>query len=41
MITLFLKCTECGSETEVKCDGDNAMYCPECLSVDTFEDIEE
>lgn len=38
---LDLYCKECDSEVEVGCDGDNAMLCPECLSVDCFEEIEE
>jgi hypothetical protein len=38
---LDLICTECGQDVEVYCDGDNAMLCPECLSVDCFEEIEE
>jgi ribosomal protein S27E len=38
---LHLKCTECGEEGEVYCDGENAMLCPECLAVDCFEEIEE
>lgn len=37
----FLKCKECESEVEVGCDGDNAMGCPECRSVDCFKDIDE
>jgi hypothetical protein len=41
MIFIDLICKECLSEVEVKCDGDNAMYCPECLSVDNFIEIEE
>ena len=38
---LFLYCKECDNEVEVYCDGDNAMLCPECLSVDCFEEIED
>lgn len=38
---LHLQCTECGEEVEVYCDGENAMLCPECLSVDCFTEIEE
>jgi ribosomal protein S27E len=35
---LDLKCKECGEDVEVYCDGDNAMMCPECLSIDCFEE---
>ena len=37
----WLKCKECDEIVEVGCDGDNAMMCPECLSVDCFTDIDE
>jgi virulence-associated protein VagC len=36
-----LLCNECDSEVEVYCDGDNAMICPECRSIDCFKEIEE
>lgn len=38
---IFLKCKECDAESDIYCDSDNAMLCPECLSVDCFEEIEE
>lgn len=34
-------CKECNNEVEVKFDGDNASMCPECRSVDCFEEIED
>lgn len=38
---LDLHCKECGEDVEVYCDGDNAMMCPECRSVDCFEERED
>lgn len=38
---IWLKCTECENENEIYCDGDHAMYCPDCQSMDTFEEVEE
>lgn len=38
---IYLKCLDCSEDIEVYCDGDNAMMCPECRSVDNFEEIEE
>lgn len=38
---LDLVCKECDSEVEVYCDGDNAMMCPECRSMDCFKEIGE
>lgn len=38
---IHLKCLDCSEEAEVYCDGDNAMMCPECRSVDNFEEIED
>jgi phage FluMu protein Com len=38
---ILLKCTECDEVGEIYCDGDNAMFCPECRSVDCFEEPEE
>lgn len=37
----FLKCKECESEVEIGCDGDNAMFCPECRSIDCFTELDE
>ena len=37
---IWLECKDCSAEVEVYCDGDNAMMCPECRSVDSFEEIE-
>lgn len=41
MIAILLKCTECDETSEVYCDGDNAMMCPECRSVDSFTEPDE
>lgn len=41
MSFILLKCKECHEEVEVYCDGDNAMMCPSCRSVDEFEEIED
>lgn len=41
MSYILLRCKECGSENEIYCDGDNAMFCPDCQSVDCFEEVEE
>ena len=41
MAYLWLKCDECEEEVEVYCDGDNAMICPECRSIDCFSDIDD
>ncbi len=41
MSFIFLRCKECGEEGDIYCDGDNAMMCPECRSVDEFEDPED
>jgi hypothetical protein len=38
---IFLKCKVCEEENEIYCDGDNAMFCPDCRSVDEFEELEE
>lgn len=38
---IWLKCKACGEEGDIYCDGDNAMFCPECRSVDEFEDPED
>ena len=40
MIYLTLKCCDCDEIVEVACDGDNALFCPECRSVDNFEEAE-
>lgn len=34
-----MRCKDCDEEVEVFCDGDNPMMCPECRSVDNFEEI--
>lgn len=39
MLYIPLKCKECEEEVDVFCDGDNAMFCPLCRSVDCFEEI--
>lgn len=41
MSYIFLKCTACDTENDIYCDGDNAMMCPECRTVDEFEEAEE
>jgi hypothetical protein len=41
MAYLNLICKECGEDVEVYCDGDNAMMCPECRSIDCFTDYNE
>lgn len=41
MAYIFLKCTACDTENDIYCDGDNAMMCPECRTVDEFEEAEE
>lgn len=38
---IYLKCLDCSEEVEIYCDGDNAMMCPECRSIDNFEEIED
>ena len=38
---VFLTCTECDETSEIDCDGDKAIMCPECLSVDCFKEAEE
>jgi hypothetical protein len=40
MSWIFLKCKECGESEEIYCDGDNGMMCPNCQSVDEFEEAE-
>lgn len=35
----FVLCLDCDEEVEVKFDGDNTSMCPECRSVDNFEEI--
>jgi len=39
---LHLKCTECDEEVEVNrpYDYDGPDFCPECRSVDCFDEIE-
>jgi len=38
---LWVTCKDCSEDVEVYCDGDNAMMCPECLSVDSFDEVEK
>lgn len=38
---IWLQCKDCDSVVEVYCDGDNAMLCPECYSVDNFDEVED
>lgn len=38
---IFLECQDCCETVEVYCDGDNAMICPECLSVDNFDEVQD
>lgn len=40
-VYIFLECQECGLESEIYCDGDNAMMCPECLAIDCFKEVED
>jgi len=35
-----LICKDCDNEVTVYCDGDNAMICPECRSIDNFKERE-
>ena len=28
------KCKECGEDAEFYCDGDNPIYCPNCMAID-------
>lgn len=36
----FVLCLDCDEEVEVLFDGDNASMCPECRSMDNFDEIE-
>lgn len=38
---ITLRCKECDEINDIYCDGDNAMMCPDCLSVDEFDEINE
>lgn len=38
---IWLRCKDCDEDVEVYCDGDNAMLCPECYSVDNFDEVED
>lgn len=38
---IWLECKDCNEQVEVYCDGDNAMVCPECRSIDNFNEIED
>jgi len=35
----LLRCKECGEIDDIPCDGDNPMFCPDCRSVDCFEEL--
>lgn len=37
---ITLICNDCDEKSEVYCDGDNAMMCPECRSIDNFREVE-
>lgn len=41
MLSFFATCKLCGETSEVSCDGDNPLYCPECLGIDCLEEYEE
>ena len=36
-----LICRDCDEQVEVYCDGDHAMICPECLSIDNFKEVND
>jgi hypothetical protein len=38
---VWMKCKECENINEILIDSDNLNYCPDCQSVDCFEDIEK
>ena len=38
---IWLKCKDCNEEVEVAVPEDGPLLCPECLSVDSFEDLDE
>ncbi len=38
---ITLICKDCNEESDIYCDGDNAMMCPECLSIDNFTEVED
>ena len=38
---ILLKCTECDEVNDIYCDSDNAMFCPDCRTVDNFEEVDE
>lgn len=37
----FVKCKECGEESEIRLHEDGPTYCPECQSIDSVEFLEE
>jgi len=40
MSHIYLKCTQCGETDDIQCDGNNPMICPNCRSIDSFEEPE-
>lgn len=36
-----LICRDCDEQVEVYCDGDHAMMCPECRSIDNFKEVND
>jgi hypothetical protein len=38
MTFIYLVCNQCNQDEEIKCDGDNPMYCPSCLALDDFRE---
>jgi ribosomal protein S27E len=38
---IYLNCGDCDENVDVYCDSDNAMMCPECMSIDNFEEVED
>jgi phage FluMu protein Com len=38
---ILLKCRECGELNDIYCDGDSPMFCPDCHSIDSFDEPEE
>lgn len=39
MILETALCKDCDEVVEIKIDGDNPIFCPECRSIDNFEEI--
>lgn len=38
MTFIYLVCNKCNQDEEIKRDGDNPMYCPNCRSIDDFRE---